>query len=55
MKSVLESPTVQKKFREVGLVPSHGTPEDLRDTVASDITKWTAIVNEANIKVEPQK
>jgi tripartite-type tricarboxylate transporter receptor subunit TctC len=43
---------VQKRFAEVGAVPLHYTPTEMRDMIAQDLKKWARIVKLAGI--EPQ-
>jgi tripartite-type tricarboxylate transporter receptor subunit TctC len=43
---------VQKRFAEVGAVPLHYTPGEMRDMIGQDLKKWARIVKLAGI--EPQ-
>ncbi|HEY1542507.1 MAG TPA: tripartite tricarboxylate transporter substrate binding protein [Xanthobacteraceae bacterium] len=43
---------VQKRFAEVGAVPLHYTPDEMRDMIGQDLKKWARIVKLAGI--EPQ-
>ncbi len=43
---------VQKRFAEVGAVPLHYTPAEMRDMIAQDLKKWARVVKLAGI--EPQ-
>jgi tripartite-type tricarboxylate transporter receptor subunit TctC len=48
--AALALPEVKQKFQEFGIDSRGGTPEDLRDLLASEIAKWTAVV--ASEKIE---
>jgi tripartite-type tricarboxylate transporter receptor subunit TctC len=48
----LTDPTVRAKFIELGAEPVVGPPEDLNNTMASDIKKWTAIIKKGGITLE---
>ena len=48
----LKDPRVAPKLAEQGLDPSGTTPEGFRDILQQDMTKWSKLVKDANIKVE---
>ena len=48
--AVLALPEVRTKFQEVGIDARGGTPEQLRDTLASGIDGWNALIDEMKIE-----
>jgi tripartite-type tricarboxylate transporter receptor subunit TctC len=49
---ILAMPDVRQKLAAHGVLPGGGTPESLRDFLASDIEKWAKVVREAGIRAE---
>ncbi len=47
---VLAQADVRRRFQELGIEPRGGTPEDLRQLLASEIQKWTNLVTTLNIE-----
>lgn len=50
--AALAQPDIRQKFQEFGIDSRGGTPEELRDLLASEIAKWTQVV--ATAKIEKQ-
>jgi len=48
----LADANVQKRFAQVGAVPLHYTPAEMRDMIAQDLKKWARVVKLAGL--EPQ-
>lgn len=46
---ILTSPEAKSALAGQGMVPIGGTPERLRELVASDLTRWAAVVRDAGI------
>ena len=49
MNTIVNMPEVKKRFIELGLDAYAGTPDELRARLANDITKWAAVIKQANI------
>lgn len=49
---LLQAPDTRERINSHGLVPVGGTPEDLRNYLASEIERWTKVVKTVGIKVE---
>lgn len=49
---VLRSPEVQRRYRELGATVVGGTPAETAAFVASERTRWGALVRRANVTVE---
>jgi tripartite-type tricarboxylate transporter receptor subunit TctC len=49
--AALKQPANLKRLTEQGLDASHGTPEALGNTVASELAKWARVVKAANVTV----
>jgi tripartite-type tricarboxylate transporter receptor subunit TctC len=49
---ILKQPDVQEKLRADGREPAHSTPEEFARVVARDITTWSKVVRNGNIKIE---
>lgn len=49
MNTIVNQPEVKKRFIELGLDAYAGTPDELRTRLANDITKWAAVIKQANI------
>lgn len=50
--AVLRDPAIREKLVQQGIEPEPGTPEALRDLIASEISKWSRVMKEADIKPE---
>lgn len=50
--TILATPDVRQKLANHGVQPGGGTPESLRDFLASDIDKWAKVIREAGIRAE---
>jgi len=50
--AILSTPAVQKRYLEFGATTVGGTPEQLRDLVQSELTRWTELMRVQPIKVE---
>jgi tripartite-type tricarboxylate transporter receptor subunit TctC len=46
----LASAGIKKRFAEVGAVPLHFTPAELKTRIAADVVKWAKVVKAAGIK-----
>lgn len=49
---VLQRPDVRSRFLAMGMVPSIGPPEALRDYLEVEIRRWSKVVSEVGIKAE---
>ena len=49
---VLAQPGVKAKFAEIGAETTGGTPEQFATYIREDLSKWTRIVKDANVKVD---
>jgi len=50
--AALKLPANVKRLNDNGLDPSHGTPESLGSTVASELARWAKVVKAADITVQ---
>ena len=50
--AAVKSPANAKRLSDNGLDPSHGTPEALAQTVASELARWAVVVKAAGIVVQ---
>jgi tripartite-type tricarboxylate transporter receptor subunit TctC len=50
--TALKVPANIKRLNDNGLDPSHGTPESLGNTVASELARWAKVVKAADITVQ---
>ncbi len=48
--ATLAEPSVMGRLRALGSEPSPSTPQGLKDRLASDIAKWTAVIDAAKIE-----
>ncbi|MBP0623666.1 Bug family tripartite tricarboxylate transporter substrate binding protein [Cupriavidus consociatus] len=48
----LSNPEVVKALTEIGAAPLGGEPAKLASTLAADLTKWRAVVKQANIRLQ---
>lgn len=53
MNGILAMPDVKQAFAKLGFEPGGGSSDALAQRVNSEIKKWTALVKEKNIHVEP--
>jgi tripartite-type tricarboxylate transporter receptor subunit TctC len=49
---VRANPEVKDKFTKLGMQAAPGRPEDLAATLRADLTRWTKVAQDANIKPE---
>jgi tripartite-type tricarboxylate transporter receptor subunit TctC len=49
---LLKEPDVVQKFRNQGVEVVASTPEEFSKLVHSEVAKWTALIKEANIRIE---
>ena len=49
---VISQPAVRTKFADIGGETTGGTPEQFSAYIRDDLSKWTRIVKDANVKVE---
>ena len=49
---VISQPAVREKFAGIGAEATGGTPEQFGAYIRDDLSKWTRIVKDANVKVE---
>ncbi|MFH5927353.1 Bug family tripartite tricarboxylate transporter substrate binding protein [Roseomonas xinghualingensis] len=52
LSQVLRSPSVQRRYRELGAAVVGGTPAETAAFVAAERTRWGALVQRANVTVE---
>jgi tripartite-type tricarboxylate transporter receptor subunit TctC len=45
----LDQPDLRKHFSEINVTPAGGTPEQLRDLLASEIKRWSEVIVRANV------
>jgi tripartite-type tricarboxylate transporter receptor subunit TctC len=53
MNAILAMSDVKQAFAKLGFEPGGGSPDALAQRVNGEIKKWTALVKEKNIHVEP--
>jgi tripartite-type tricarboxylate transporter receptor subunit TctC len=46
----IATPDIQKRFRELIMVPRTGTPDDLQKIYETDVAMWRRIITDANIQ-----
>jgi tripartite-type tricarboxylate transporter receptor subunit TctC len=49
---VIAQAAVREKFAGIGAQVTGGTPEDFAAYIRNDLSKWTRIVKDANVKVD---
>jgi tripartite-type tricarboxylate transporter receptor subunit TctC len=49
---VIKTDAMQKWLVHEGMEPAGGPPEEFRDRIQSDVTKWRRVVKEANIRIQ---
>jgi tripartite-type tricarboxylate transporter receptor subunit TctC len=47
---VLKMPDIRERLARQGLIPGGGSPEDLRDLLSADLSKWGKFIKEIGIK-----
>ena len=47
---VLKMPDIRERLARQGLIPGGGTPEELRDLLSADLSKWGKLIKEIGIK-----
>jgi tripartite-type tricarboxylate transporter receptor subunit TctC len=47
---VLKMPDIRDRLARQGLIPGGGTPEELRDLLSADLSKWGKLIKEIGIK-----
>ena len=47
--AAVAAPDVQQRLRDLGIEPRADTPEQTRALMISDIAKWKAVIERANI------
>ena len=52
MRRILRDPANQERFATLGLDIIASTPDEFRDSIKSEIERWSKVVKEANIKAE---
>jgi tripartite-type tricarboxylate transporter receptor subunit TctC len=50
--ALLKDPEVVKRFRDQGVEVVASTPEQFSQLVHSEVTKWTQLIQDANIRIE---
>lgn len=48
----LKDPDVLRRFADMDVTPGGGTPEDFRELIRSEVTRWAAFVRERGIEAE---
>ena len=43
---------MEEKLAGEGVTPAGGTPETFGKLIKADITRWAAVVKQANVKIE---
>ena len=49
---ILSKPEIQKRFLELGLIPTGGTPQQLADRMRADSEKWISIIKAGHVTVD---
>lgn len=49
LRTVVRQPELAKRLNDMGLTPVGSTPEELAETVATDLNRWQQLVKSANI------
>ncbi len=49
---VLKIERIRERFKELGMTPSGGKPEDLAKVVVEGRARWKAVIQAANVKVD---
>ncbi len=49
MNKVLADPGVRKQLADLNVTPRGGTPDELRDLLASEIRRWSDVIVRANV------
>ncbi|NYT63758.1 tripartite tricarboxylate transporter substrate binding protein [Alcaligenaceae bacterium] len=52
LNEILQDPEVRQKLADLGATPLGGTPQDLEQLLASELSKWNQVVADADIKVQ---
>ena len=52
LNAALASPEVQSRFAQLNIVSRPNTPEEFHKFVEEQMTLWSGVVKEANIKME---
>lgn len=52
LNEILALPTIRKRFEELGMLPTGGTPADLQAVIEAESLKWKRIIDVAGVKVE---
>lgn len=52
LNATLQDPVVRDKLRVLGIEPTPGSPEQFRDEMQRDLTRYGAVIKAANISVE---
>lgn len=52
LRQVLEEPGVRERFVALGLTPESGTPQQLRDFIKAEMTRWGDVVQSQGIRIE---
>ena len=53
MRNALANPAFRKQLESMGLNPVASTPEELRERIASELTRWTKVIKDSGIKPDP--
>jgi len=52
LNAILQEPETRKIFAAQGYEPAGGSPDDFRRVLAQDVTTWSKVIRDANIKFE---
>jgi tripartite-type tricarboxylate transporter receptor subunit TctC len=52
LNTALRDPQIQTSMRNLGVEPAPGTPDAFASYIASETTKWTKVIRQANIRLE---
>ena len=48
----MNDPSVKQKLADQGLTVAGDTPEQFRDFIGSETTKWAKVMKDAGVKIE---
>ena len=52
LRKIIDSPDVQKKFKNVGFEGFSSTPAELGDYIKAQLVEWQKMVKDANIQAD---
>jgi tripartite-type tricarboxylate transporter receptor subunit TctC len=51
LKKIIDDPETKTKLEALGFQPTASTPDQLKQTIVSDINTWAPIIDRLNLKV----